>query len=696
MEACDTSLLRSIRQAAAASDPLATTLLKRWNDQFTPEVLTQATVALGDLWNNQAAGVCDALRWSVLCGHLQSISFVGAILVPRGILLHCSATYCDFDGARVNSHFVPLAMAAGPRLFQYLHDHDNPLVTSLIFAWSPAHKAMDTLTLRSSITRMLQRDVASALSCDNKTIQKQLMKPISNFITQTSVRRPWDSVQPPDALQMLWHLPQEVSVTVPASYHGPLVDLWYDLLSWSSSAIRIGIASGVPRQPLVMNINDSSTLTASYEASTVPLSNFSRLSDLAGSSDLSWATAPSVCVLHRAPEPLMTPSQFWRRYAPGKAIEYPGHVTGFSIPVDFNVEPAEIMSTQSPHEPVEQQSNLTLVDLTMEQAAPDPTIDTLLSKFDAISTDPDEELQRLRTELQTVQSALDHLRAYSSQQEGLLTAEKTKWPETVASTKESHLNEVRALHKRIGALASDLNVAQTEVQRLRSVQRNPLDLPLLMGILRAVHAHHDLPRKPILQALTDLLPRGKYQLPSVSSPLFLWSIPLIVAIVSMSEPGSIDWKPLVRSLRPAKTVSFELPETAPPPPPKPSVDSPPTQSDPLRNSTSAHQAVAVPTSLLPTSSTPPNPPTASTSLARFLQWLNGVPPSQENEEARRFHLFLNLSCTQDAPPLDFPRDSLYAQWEFLSKHVKRNLVSISFELSCQQGNTDTNQAPGHR
>ena len=97
----------------------------------------------------------------------------------------------------------------------------------------------------------------------------------------------WDSVQPPDALHMLWHLPQEVSVTVPASYHGPSVDLWYDLLSRSSSAIRIGIALEVPRQLLVMNINDPSTLTACYEASTVPLSDFSRLTDLTGNSDLS-------------------------------------------------------------------------------------------------------------------------------------------------------------------------------------------------------------------------------------------------------------------------------------------------------------------------------------------------------------------------------------------------------------------------
>ena len=162
MEAYDTPLLRSMRQGASASNPLAVTLLKQWDDQFTPEILAQATTALAELWNNEAAGICDALRWGVLQGHVQSISSVGAVLVPRGILLQCTATYCDFVGARVNSHFVPLAMAAGPRLFQHLHDHDNPLVTSLDSACSRAHKAMHSVTLHSSITRMLQHDVASA------------------------------------------------------------------------------------------------------------------------------------------------------------------------------------------------------------------------------------------------------------------------------------------------------------------------------------------------------------------------------------------------------------------------------------------------------------------------------------------------------------------------------------------------------
>ena len=103
--AYDTPLLQCMRQAALASDPLAVTLMKQWDEEFTPDVLAQGTT-IGELWNNEAAGIRDALRWGALRGHLQSVASVGAVLIPRGILLHCTATYSDFDGARVNSHFV--------------------------------------------------------------------------------------------------------------------------------------------------------------------------------------------------------------------------------------------------------------------------------------------------------------------------------------------------------------------------------------------------------------------------------------------------------------------------------------------------------------------------------------------------------------------------------------------------------------
>ena len=108
----------------------------------------------------------------------------------------------------------------------------------------------------------------------------------------------------------------------------------------------------------------------------------------------------------------------------------------------------------------------------------------------------------------------------------------------------------------------------------------PLDLPLLMGILRAVHNHPELPRGPVLQAHTGALPRETYWLPSSISPLFMWSIPLIVAIVSLSESGDIDWKPLVRSLRRTKTASFELPDVTPSTPKQPSTVQPSAPTPP--------------------------------------------------------------------------------------------------------------------
>ena len=251
------------------------------------------------------------------------------------------------------------------------------------------------IPLRNYISRMLQRDISSALTNDSKTMQKQVMKPISNFITQAAVRQIWDSIRPQDALQMLWHLPQEISTTVLASLHGPLVDLLYDLLSWSTSSVRIGIASGVPRYPLVLNINDPSTLTARYEASTIPVSNLPQLRNLMGDSELSWATAPPMCIPDRAPSTMMTPSQSWRCYSPSKVIEYLGHDIAFLVPMNFDIEPAEIPSTQSLADSVVQPSatptshehhqDSAMVDLTVDPAALGSFADALLPKFDAVS-----------------------------------------------------------------------------------------------------------------------------------------------------------------------------------------------------------------------------------------------------------------------------------------------------------------------
>ena len=62
MEVYDTSLLQSIRHTTSTSDALAATLLQHWDDHLTRDVFNQATAALGDLWNNEAAGICGTFR----------------------------------------------------------------------------------------------------------------------------------------------------------------------------------------------------------------------------------------------------------------------------------------------------------------------------------------------------------------------------------------------------------------------------------------------------------------------------------------------------------------------------------------------------------------------------------------------------------------------------------------------------------
>ena len=57
------------------------------------------------------------------------------------------------------------------------------------------------------------------------------------------------------------------------------------------------------------------------------------------------------------------------------------------------------------------------------------------------------------------------------------------------------------------------------------------------------------------------------------------------------------------------------------------------------------------------------------SLPKFLQWLNAVPTARDPDSAKSFHLFMNLTCVGDCPGLDFPRESLYSQWEYLTRNT---------------------------
>ena len=63
---------------------------------------------------------------------------------------------------------------------------------------------------------------------------------------------------------------------------------------------------------------------------------------------------------------------------------------------------------------------------------------------------------------------------------------------------------------------------------------------------------------------------------------------------------------------------------------------------------------------------------AQNPCAIFLQWLNAAPAAREPDSAKSFHLFMNLTCVSDCPWPYFPRESLYSQWEYLTRNAAQH------------------------
>ena len=168
------------------------------------------------------------------------------------------------------------------------------------------------------------------------------------FITNPGVKKLWEANQPANTLQMIWHLPQPATTTVSASYYGPMSDLWFDLMSWDTSAIQNTIASGVPRKPVHLDIRESTAFLAAYAASPIQVDTLDKLQRLIGDSHISWAIAPTTAAVHQMEHPVTTPSQFRRTYTLGKPFtETPALVPEMQI-FNFEVEPRDVQATQSP------------------------------------------------------------------------------------------------------------------------------------------------------------------------------------------------------------------------------------------------------------------------------------------------------------------------------------------------------------
>ena len=336
--------------------------------------------------------------------------------------------------------------------------------------------------------------------------------PIMEFIANPSVKKLWEAVQPIDALQMIWHLPQPLATTIRASYYGPMTDPWFDLLSWATSAVQITIASGVPRKPVHLDIRESTAFLAAYEASLIGVGNLDKLQQLIGDSDISWAMAPTIAVIHQIVDPRITPSQLWRKYTPGKPFsEVSVPALGMQI-LNFEVEPSDVQATQSPESVfdltvvVGQGDNVSgpaysIMDLRdSDNCVPleptEPEVSTsLLPEFNSVQSATAKEWQDAKMQLAKLQNAMTHLQLHASQQTGKHAEERNKMMEDMQYEREKHEAEIRALQRQVGSLVADLHAARLEVEwvKAKSPSMQPSDLPLLMGILKAFNDHPDLP-----------------------------------------------------------------------------------------------------------------------------------------------------------------------------------------------------------
>ena len=189
------------------------------------------------------------------------------------------------------------------------------------------------------------------------------------------------------------------------------------------------------------------------------------------------------------------------------------------------------------------------------------------------------------------------------------------------------------------------------------------DMSLVMGLLGDVSHRQDVSASRLHSTLSSLIPRDRFALLPADHELFLPSVPVVVTIATMPGIAPSNWKELQRSFRAKRCVRFH-------------------------NGPSS--ASAVPDSTVPSASTPvlsPPPPACvacgyapeanpkggcAESLPKFVQWLNAVPAAREADSAKSFHLFIYFSCVSDCPGPDFPRESLYSQWEYLTRNATQH------------------------
>ena len=134
--------------------------------------------------------LCDALRWTAVDGTIQAITAVTGAWTPRGLLLTATVTVATGSSEVKIIEHVPLALAQGGPLFEYVSKDPDTLTAALITRWSPGHSPISAAHLWHIVFHSLYSprekapptDTLAAPEIQNQKVSFKLQKPISQFL----------------------------------------------------------------------------------------------------------------------------------------------------------------------------------------------------------------------------------------------------------------------------------------------------------------------------------------------------------------------------------------------------------------------------------------------------------------------------------------------------------------------------------
>ena len=135
-------------------------MLKEDAPEAADEAIRASDPALFDL--------CDALRCTAADGSIQAITAVIGAWTPRGHLLTATVTVATSPSEVKVIEHVPLSLAQGGPLLEYVSKDPDALTAALVTRWSPGHAPISASRIRHLVFRGLYtaREKAPAIDTD--------------------------------------------------------------------------------------------------------------------------------------------------------------------------------------------------------------------------------------------------------------------------------------------------------------------------------------------------------------------------------------------------------------------------------------------------------------------------------------------------------------------------------------------------